>query len=146
VKNLWCYCPRDKVLCFAFCDVAGDFYSLVISCSNLHAPKYSKHHIWSSKAGFKMAALLQNINIGNFIEVLEEVLSSYDYYMLCNYPVSFLEHIRKDAWFIQEKFFEGKSEYSVAWNQRNVWWLHVSSKLWFSGSVLSNFFCFSGRI
>jgi len=28
-----------------------------------------------------------------------------------------------------EKYFEGKSEYSVAWNQRNVWRLHVSGKL-----------------
>jgi len=35
-------------------------------------------------------------NIANFIEVLEEVLSSYDYYMLCNYPVSFLEHKKND--------------------------------------------------
>jgi len=62
-------------------------------------------------------------NIAYFIEVL----SSFDYYMLCNYPVSFLEH--KKGRFIWKKYFEGKSEYSVAWNQRNVWWLHVSSKL-----------------
>jgi len=80
-------------------------------------------------------------NIANFIEVLEEVLSFYDYYVLCNYPVSFLEH--KKGWFIREKYFEGKSEYSVAWNQRNVWWLHVpSSKLWVSGE--NQYICFWG--
>jgi len=64
-------------------------------------------------------------NIANFIEALEEVLSSYDYYVLCNYPVSFLGHKKGDLF---RKIF-GKSEYSVAWNQRNVWWLHISSKL-----------------
>jgi len=74
-------------------------------------------------------------NIANFIEALEEVLSSYDYYMLCNYPVSFLEH--KKGWFIREKYFKRKSEYSVACNQRNVWWLHVSSKLWVSAFLQS---------
>jgi len=31
-------------------------------------------------------------NIAISIEVLEEVLSFYDYFVLCNYPVSFLEH------------------------------------------------------
>jgi len=37
-------------------------------------------------------------NIANFIKVLEEFLSSYGYYMLCNYPLSFLEH-KKDYLF-----------------------------------------------
>jgi len=35
-------------------------------------------------------------NIAYFIEVLRKVLSFYDYYMLCNYPVSFLEHKKDD--------------------------------------------------
>jgi len=40
-----------------------------------------------------MTALLQNKRIMEyFIEVLEEVLSFYDYYVLCNYPLSFLAH------------------------------------------------------
>jgi len=46
-----------------------------------------------------MAALLRNKltwNIAYFIDVLGEVLSFYDYYELCNYPVSFLEHKKDD--------------------------------------------------
>jgi len=35
-------------------------------------------------------------NITNFIAILEEVLSFYDYYMLCNFPLSFLEHKKYD--------------------------------------------------
>jgi len=66
-------------------------------------------------------------NIAYFIEVLGEVLSLYDYYLHCNYPLSFLEPKKDDL--VEKKYFDGKSEYSVAWNQRNVWWLHVSSKL-----------------
>jgi len=35
-------------------------------------------------------------NIAYFIEVLEEGLSFCDYYVLCNYPLSFLEHKKDD--------------------------------------------------
>jgi len=35
-------------------------------------------------------------NIAYFIEVLGEVLSFYDYYVLCNYSLSFLEHKKDD--------------------------------------------------
>jgi len=35
-------------------------------------------------------------NIAYFIEVLKEVLSFYDYYVLCNYPLSFLERKKDD--------------------------------------------------
>jgi len=66
-------------------------------------------------------------NIAYFIEILGEVLSFYDYYVLSNYPLSFLKKKKDDLF--EKKYFDGKSEYSVAWNQRNVWWLHVSSKL-----------------
>jgi len=45
-------------------------------------------------------------NIANFIEVLEEVLLFYDYYVLCNYPVSFLEH--KKRMIFSRKIFRRK--------------------------------------
>jgi len=35
-------------------------------------------------------------NIAYFIEILEEVLSFCDYYVLCSYPLSFLEHKKDD--------------------------------------------------
>jgi len=35
-------------------------------------------------------------NIAYLIEVLEEVLSFHDYYVLCNHPLSFLEHKKDD--------------------------------------------------
>jgi len=35
-------------------------------------------------------------NIANFIEILEEVLSFYDYYEICNYPLSLLEQKKDD--------------------------------------------------
>jgi len=47
--------------------------------------------------------------------------------VLCNYPLSLLENKKDDL--SEKNYFDGKSEYSVAWNQTNVRWLHVSSKL-----------------
>jgi len=35
-------------------------------------------------------------NIANFIEVLEEILAFYDYYVLCNYLLSLLENKKDD--------------------------------------------------
>jgi len=35
-------------------------------------------------------------NIAYFIKVLGEVLSFYDYHVLCNYPLNFLEHKKYD--------------------------------------------------
>jgi len=35
-------------------------------------------------------------NIANFIKILEEFLSFYDYYVLCNYSLSLLENKKDD--------------------------------------------------